>query len=99
MTNEIIKNIEVAKKFFTQKELAERWHVSEGTVINWRKRGILSFIRFPGSVRVLYPEHNILTIEQSFETKNKLEVTNKHIKANKGKQPVVSIKPEKEWRI
>ena len=99
MTNKIIENIEVAKKFFTQKELAKRWNVSEGTVINWRKKGLLSFLKFPGSVRVLYPEHYILTIEQSFETINKSEVINKQIKADKGKKPVVSNKPEKEWRI
>ncbi|PIE59858.1 MAG: terminase [Desulfobulbus propionicus] len=52
-------------KYLTQKELAERWRISPGTLINWRRKGILPYFQVPDSSRVLYNIRDIERIEQS----------------------------------
>ncbi len=47
--NEIFK-----QQFLTQKEVAEYFRVSQGTIINWRNQGLLSFWRVLGRKTVLY---------------------------------------------
>jgi len=56
--------------YFTQKELAQRWRISAGTLKNWREKGVVPFFQVPHSTRILYPVSEILCIEQS----NKKEV-------------------------
>lgn len=83
-------------KFLTQQEVADRFRVTQSTILNWRRRGLLDYFQAPGSTRVLYPAEAVERFEQE------------HINKGKGgsKQPVVkrkrseiSAKPNKEWRI
>ena len=86
--------------YITQNKLAERWHVSPGTIINWRDAGQLPFFRLPGSSKVLYPMDKIVELENQ-NTTTVTEVPNKHKQPTelKKRKPVVSAKPNKEWRI
>ena len=47
--NEIFK-----QQFLTQQEVANYFRVVQGTVINWRNQGLLSYWRVPGKKTVLY---------------------------------------------
>ena len=47
--NEIFK-----QQFLTQQEVAEYFRVSQGTIINWRNQGLLSYWRVPVGKTVLY---------------------------------------------
>lgn len=93
--------IDVNTTFWTQKKLAERWNVSQGTLINWRNQGSLPFFQVPGSSRVLYPVDGILEFEQKNTTaaEEVLSSKRKAVTEFKRKTPVVSAKPKKEWRI
>ena len=42
------------QQFLTQKEVAELFRVSQGTIINWRNQGLLSYWRVPVGKTVLY---------------------------------------------
>jgi excisionase family DNA binding protein len=42
------------QQFLTQKEVAELFRVSQGTIINWRNQGLLSYWQAPGSSKILY---------------------------------------------
>lgn len=89
-------------EWLTQKELAERWRVSQGTIINLRQQGKLPFFHIPGSKKILYPLESIIRIEQENSTK---EVQSQEKKYSRQpakittKKPVISARPEKEWRI
>lgn len=100
MTN-ISNGEEVTEKYyFTQKELAERWHVSAGTVINLRNNGAIPFFRVPGASKILYPINRILECERQHTTEIQEEESKpQHRIESKRKTPVVSTKPQKEWRI
>lgn len=86
--------------YFTQKELAQRWRVSEATIKNIRDNGGISYFFPPNSSRVLYPRDEIIAVEQ-----NKLNLTSKEdltLKKNtefKMKKPVVSSNSDKKWEI
>ncbi len=94
-------NNEVNTTFFTQKQLSERWHFSQGTLINWRNQGKLPFFQVPGTRKVLYPVDGILECEQKYTTaaKEVLPSKRKGLTEFERKKPVVSAKPNKEWRI
>jgi hypothetical protein len=83
-------------KFLTQKEVADRFRVSSGTIINWREKGQLKYFRCPGSSRVLYPIVDIDEFEQKFTKAKKEVIRPTKIKREK---PEISAKPEKEWKI
>jgi len=87
---------EKSKTFFTQKELANRWQCAQGTIINYRNKGIISFFQLPASTKVLYPIDEVLEIEKNNTIKkggNKPEVEVKRVK------PCVSSSKKKEWRM
>jgi len=42
------------KELWTQKEVANYFRVMQGTVINWRNQGLLSYWQAPGSTKILY---------------------------------------------
>ncbi|MBW2566111.1 MAG: hypothetical protein JRE24_04325 [Deltaproteobacteria bacterium] len=85
-------------KYLTQEELAKRWRMSESCVKNWRVRGLVPYLRFPGSSRVIYPLHGIQEVENVL-TEPAREVMPEEIRAEiKRKKPVVSSKDE-DWRI
>ncbi len=84
--------------WLTQKELATRWKVSQPTIINYRNKGELLFFRPPGSTRVLYSLDEILKLEQQNTTKE-VQIRRQQLTEIKGKKPVVSTKPQKEWEV
>lgn len=88
------RNLDV---FFTQKELALRWKVTQTTLKNWRDGGILPFFQVPMSSKILYPVDAILEIE-----KNNIlgkEVIKKEATEKEREKPVVSSKPKRKWRV
>ena len=88
------------KDFLTQKEVADYLEVSVGTVINRRKNGLLSYLRFPDSKRIMYPVEGIKEAVKKYTYPAK-EVVNPKNKTSerKRKKPVVSATKQKEWRI
>ena len=86
--------------FFTQKELAERWKVSEGTLKKIRDNGGISYFFPPNSRRVLYPVEEVIRIEANQLVLNKKEKnTLKKQFDSKMKKPVVSSNSDKKWEI
>ena len=59
-----VKGTDRDKIFLTQKELAKRWRMTEGTIIKMRDNGIVPFFRLPDSNRILYPVISVLAIEK-----------------------------------
>ena len=95
-----VKEVRGNNNWITQKQLAKRWHVSPGTIINWRNAGQLPFFRLPGSSKVLYPMDDIVELEnQNTTTVKEVANTQKQPTELMKKKPVVSAKPNKEWRI
>ena len=96
-----MKEVNIEKEFWTQQELAERYGVVESTIKNWRDRGCLPFLRFPGSDHVLYPVAGIKEAEASFLTQSKesRKKSNASTPVVKRKKPEVSTTPNTEWRI
>lgn len=84
------------RSYLTQAEVASRFRVSSGTIINWREKGQLKYFRCPGSSRVLYPVADIDEFEKTYTTTNKEVIRPRKIKRVK---PEISVQPEKEWRI
>ncbi len=85
------------KEMLTQKEVADYFRVKEGTIINWRKKGLFSYWQAPGSGKVLYFSEEI----RAFRDKN--TVLNKggdkpRVKIKREK-PCLSATEKKEWRI
>lgn len=89
-------NIANSAVYFTQKEVAIRWKVSQTTLKNWRDKGVLPFFRVPSSSRILYPVKVILNIEEN-NLQGK-EVRFQVVKLKREK-PVVSTIPKRKWRI
>ena len=86
--------------YFTQKELADRWRVTEATIKSIRDRGEIPYFVPPNSSRVLYPKKEILTIEQEqLKLTNKEKRQQKKTAISKRKQPVNPTKSKQEWRI
>jgi hypothetical protein len=90
------KNTDYSEIYFTQKEVATRWKVTQTTLKNWRDKGVLPFFRVPTSSRILYPIEAILNIEENniHEKEVKLEVAE-----TKREKPVMSTIPKRKWRI
>lgn len=87
-------------KYLTQRQLAERWHVSQGTIINWRNTGKIDYFNLPGTHKILYPLKDIKRLEEQHTT-NVKEATKTQADSKKlrKKKPVVSDKPTKVWRV
>jgi len=86
------------KKYMTQQEVAEYFGVSVGTVINWRKAGLLDFFRAPKSTRVMYPTESVLEFER--RCIHRVEPPRRHrVVDEMRKRPGMSSKPRKKWRI
>ena len=86
------------KKMWTQQEVADYFRVVPSTIKNWRDRGLIKYWQAPGSSRVLYFADEIKDFrdKNTFNSKGGIQSKKKAIKRVK---PVVSINPEKEWRI
>jgi hypothetical protein len=98
--NEEKKEQSNAYIYFTQKELAKRWRITEATVVNIRNNGDLPFFTPPGSSRVLYPVEAILDIEnQSISFYKKENNRTKQLTEINRELPVNPTNPNREWRI
>ena len=85
-------------RYLTQAEVAERFKRSEGTIINWRKAGMLSFFRPPGTRSVLYLKSEIEDFENQHTTIRKGGGAKAKPKPTK-KKPDVSTTPSRKWGI
>lgn len=83
-------------KYLTQREVADRFRVTQSTVKNWRERGLLAYFQAPGSTRVLYPVTAVEQLEKQ-SIKQKREVV--ALPKIKRERPRVPARPEKEWRL
>ena len=82
--------------YLTQREVADRFRVTQSTVKNWRERGLLAYFQAPGSSRVLYPVTAVEQLEQQ-SIKQKREVV--ALPKIKRERPRIPAKPHKEWRV
>jgi hypothetical protein len=87
------------KQFLTQKEVAEHFRVSTNTVGNWTKRGLLSVWQAPGSTRVLYLSHEVRELSENNIKPRRGGDRPKSLNGMKKGRPVVSTKPNEDWRI
>ena len=90
---------EEGKRYLRQKDLAERWQCVPGTIINYRKKGLLKYFRLPGSTNIYYYLDEVEELERN-HTKNE----NQKGGDNKKKAEIKEVKPcvsspKKEWRI
>jgi len=83
-------------KYLTQKEVASKFRVTQSTVKNWREKGLLRYLRVPGSSRVSYPVDSIETLEQ-LSLHQEREVVQQ--RGNKKGRPEISPSQQKVWRI
>lgn len=82
------------KMYYTQKEVADEFRVSQGTVIKWRSLGYLEYFKPPGSKRVLYPVEGVERFRKKFTFRGEVIQL----------QSVAGIKcrraaPNNDWRI
>jgi hypothetical protein len=87
------------KDFWTQKEVADYFRVTQNTVIRWRRSGLLSFFRPPASVRVLYYRNEVEQFKQTNTTQKKGGDKRKTKSGAERKKPDISVTPNGEWRI
>jgi hypothetical protein len=90
--------VESEKIYMTQAELAKRWHCSEGTIINYRKKGFLPYFRLPGCSKILYKIYDVEQIEQQY-SKRKGDDNHEHKQVTRQIQGKPVISANKEWRI
>lgn len=88
------------KVYLTQRELAERWCMTESTISQKREEGLIPYFRLPNSARPLYPVDQIELLERN-NTKNTIKEgsTQNRPSEIKRKTPVNSTISETEWRI
>jgi len=84
-------------KYLTQREVAERFRKSEGTIINWRRSGLLSFFSPPGARSVLYLMPEIEDFEKQYTTIRKGGGAKKKARPTKEKPDISAT--QKKWRI
>ncbi len=93
-------SIKCGNDWFSQKELAERWKVSQSTITNWRNQNKIPFFSLPGTSKKLYPIGGIIELER--QNTNTIKGVHKKYKQPaelKRKKPGVSVNPKKDWRI
>jgi predicted site-specific integrase-resolvase len=82
--------------YLTQAEVADRFRVTQSTVLNWRRRGLLGYFQAPGSARVLYPSDAVAEFEEQSLHQNK-EVGKQ--RKYQRRKPETSTIPQQEWRV
>jgi len=95
MKIESIENELWQKELWTQKEVAGYFRVVPGTVINWRKQGLLSYWQAPGSSKILYYRDEIEEFRNQNKTLKKGGDANENkivVRKRKGKP---SVSPKK----
>ena len=87
------------QQFLTQQEVAKHFKVSTGTIRNWEKIGLLSRWQAPGSTRVLYLSEEVKELSDKNLKSIGEGAKPKQINGMKKGRPVVSTKPNADWRI
>jgi hypothetical protein len=82
--------------YLTQSEVADKFRVTQSTVKNWREKGLLQYLRVPGSTRVLYPINTVEELEHQSLHQEKEVAKPKEIKRERSE---ISPKQQKVWRI
>jgi hypothetical protein len=90
------KEITLKINYLTQKEVAQRFRVTETTIKNWREQGKLAYLRAPGSTRVLYPIESIEEFERRYTTPAKTKPKPADIIV---KSSAMSSRTKETWRI
>ncbi|MBC2734074.1 MAG: helix-turn-helix domain-containing protein [Desulfobacteraceae bacterium] len=83
-----------ASLYYTQREVAEMFRVSQGTVIKWRELGYLEYFRPPGSNRVTYSVDGVERFRKNFTYRK--EVMQKPPATGSSYRRVA---PANDWRI
>ena len=94
--NDVYDNVHSESLYYTQKEVADRFRVTQSTVKNWRKNGLLKYFQAPGSRRILYPVDAVMELELKSLKKLGEVIKPKEVKRERLE---LSPKPEREWRI
>jgi hypothetical protein len=92
------ESVESTPVFLTQKQLAQRWQMSESCVKNYREKGMVPYFRLPKMGRVLYPVGEIEKIENEQIKSCGKETDPKPNKKRKALE-VSSTNKEVKWRI
>ena len=87
------------QKYITQKEMAERFRKTEGTIINWRRKGYFTYFRPPDSKSVLYLLKSIEDFEGKYTVISNRKGVDNRPKQIKKEKPDISSTPDKQWRI
>lgn len=82
--------------YLTQREVADKFRISQSTLKNWREKGLIKYFQAPGSSRVLYPIDAVEELERQ-SIKQKKEVV--ALPKIKRERPRIPARPEKEWRL
>ena len=85
------------KELWTQNEVAGYFRVVPGTVINWRKQGLLSYWQAPGSRKVLYYRDEIKDFRENHTSAKKGGGEKPKAEIKRGKPCAPSTR--KDWRI
>ena len=83
-------------RYLTQREVADKFRISQSTLKNWREKGLLKYFQAPGSSRVLYPVDAVDELERQSIKREKEVVALPKIKRER---PRIPARPEKEWRL
>lgn len=83
-------------RYLTQREVADKFRISQSTLKNWREKGLLKYFQAPGSSRVLYPVDAVEELERQSIKREKEVVALPKIKRER---PRIPARPEKEWRL
>jgi len=90
------KGVNRGRLYLTQKEVADKFRISQSSVKNWREKGLLRYFQAPGSSRVLYPVDAVEELERQ-SIKQKKEVVK--LPEIKRERPRIPTRPETEWRL
>jgi len=82
--------------YLTQREVADRFRVTQSTVKNWREKGLLAYLRVSGSTRVLYPASAVEELERTSLHQEREVIKPREVKRER---PEISPRQQKVWRI
>ncbi len=82
--------------YLTQKEVADKFRISQSSVKNWREKGLLKYFQAPGSSRVLYPVDAVEELERQSIKREKEVVARAEIKRER---PRIPDRTRKVWRV
>ena len=86
------------KELWTQGEVAEYLRVVPGTVLNWRRQGLLRYFQAPGSRRVLFYRDDVLRFRDDHTSQPKGGGAKPKPIPTK-KKPDISTTPAKKWEV